>query len=150
MSKKDTEGGEKPKEGVENSHVQEEKDTEMTHPKEKGNVTVKDSFGEIEKADDMVPEETPNPAPVQEAGESMKDHTEEDSRIKREETGSVEKKPVDAEIKTVEAGQGAPESKSRGENRNNEGNDLAIDAEGKEKTAGAEAILNSPALLCLC
>ncbi|WZY95394.1 hypothetical protein YC2023_067723 [Brassica napus] len=55
-SKKDTDEGDKPKGGVENSNVQEE-DSEMTHPKEKGNVTVKDSFGEIEKADDMVSEE---------------------------------------------------------------------------------------------
>ncbi|KAL0707660.1 hypothetical protein Bca4012_074086 [Brassica carinata] len=55
-SKKDTDEGEKPEGGVENSNVQEE-DSEMTHPKENENVNVKDSFGEIEKADDMVSEE---------------------------------------------------------------------------------------------
>ncbi|KAF3588845.1 hypothetical protein F2Q69_00031514 [Brassica cretica] len=55
-SKKDTDEGEKPEGGVENSNVQEE-DSEMTHPKENENLNVKDSFGEIEKADDMVSEE---------------------------------------------------------------------------------------------
>ncbi|KAJ4868407.1 DNA-binding domain protein [Raphanus sativus] len=74
-SKKDGEEGEKPEGGgVENSHVQEE-DTEMSAlkgTKENENVTVKDGSGDTK--DDVVTEETPDPAPVQEAGgESIKE-----------------------------------------------------------------------------
>ncbi|KAF8090016.1 hypothetical protein N665_0490s0012 [Sinapis alba] len=130
-SKKAAEEGEKPEEGgVENSHVQEE-DTEMSPLKgteEKENEIVKDGSGETK--DDMVTEETPDPAPVQEGGsESMKEQTHdlvEDSSKERvesqtdkeEEAGSVEK---NAEMKTAEAnteqkkeaaGQGAPEAES--------------------------------------
>ncbi|KAJ4886588.1 Methyl-CpG-binding domain-containing protein 11 [Raphanus sativus] len=164
-SKKDGEEGEKPEGGgVENSHVQEE-DTEMSALKgTEDNVTVKDGTGETEKAndakDEKVAEKTPDPAPVQEAGgESMKEQTHdlvgdgskervESQTDKEEETGSVVKTSVDTEIKTAGAnteqkkevaGQGAPESEPEAETRNQEGNGLTTEAEGKEKAAEAEA-----------
>lgn len=157
-SKKDGEEGEKPEGGgVENSHVQEE-DTEMSAlkgTKENENVTVKDGSGDTK--DDVVTEETPDPAPVQEAGgESIKEQKHdlvgdiskervESKTDKEEETGSVEK---NAEIKTAEAnteqkkeaaGQGSAEAESEAKTRNHEGNGLTSEAEGKEKAAEAEA-----------
>ncbi|KAL1191325.1 Methyl-CpG-binding domain-containing protein 11 [Cardamine amara subsp. amara] len=161
-SKKDTEaekqegGG-----GEESSHVQ---DTEITLPEGNGeneNVTVKNGSGETEKVndvkDDMVAEETPVLAPVEEAGESMKEKAPDlvedgskegvDSKTdKEDETVSIEKKSVDAEKQTVEASgehkkqiadQGAPESEA--ESLNHEGNGLKTEAEGKEKTVEAGA-----------
>ncbi|VVA97769.1 unnamed protein product [Arabis nemorensis] len=163
-SKKDTEGEKSEVVGDENSHVQ---DTEMVLNEGNGgneNVTGKDGSGETEKANDakhdLVAEETPNAAPVQEAGELMKEKADlvEDSikeRVesqtgKEEETGSTEKKPVDD--KTVEAtgdeekketaGQGAPESEA--ETVNHEGNGLKTEAEGKEKTAEADHATEKP------
>lgn len=159
-SKKDTEAEKPEGGGEENSHVQ---DTEMTHPEGNGeneNVTVKNSSGETEKVnnakDDVVVEETPVLAPVQEAGESMKEKAVDlvedgskegvDSKTDHDEAGSIEKKPVDAENKTAEASgeqkketaeQGAPESEA--ESRTHEGNGLKTEAEGEEKTAEAEA-----------
>ncbi|KAG2317780.1 hypothetical protein Bca4012_068725 [Brassica carinata] len=143
-SKKDAEEeGEKPE------------DTEMSPLKGTDeNVTVKDGSGETK--DDMVAEETPDPAPVQEAGgESIKEQTPdlggdsskervESQTDKEEETGTV-----DAEIKTAEAnteqkkeaaaGQGAPESESEAATKNHEGNGMTTEAEGKDKAAEAQA-----------
>ncbi|CAH8354920.1 unnamed protein product [Eruca vesicaria subsp. sativa] len=145
-SKKDTEEGEKPEgQGVENSHVQEE-DTEMSPPLKgtEENVTVKDGSGDTEK----VAEETPDPAPVQEAGGELKKEQPQDlvgdsskERVESQTDKVEESGTVDAEIKTAEAkegaGQGPPESEAK--TRNQEGNGLTTEAEGKEKAAEAEA-----------
>ncbi|KAF8086572.1 hypothetical protein N665_0620s0011 [Sinapis alba] len=143
VSNKDTKEGEKPEGGVENSHVQEE-DTDMTHPKE----------NEADDAkEDMVSEETPDPAPAQQPGDSMKDHVEysmkerlESQTNKEDKTGLVQND--DTELKTIEANveekkegacQIAPKSEFEAETRIHEGSNLATEAEVKEKTVGGEA-----------
>ncbi|KAG2246398.1 hypothetical protein Bca52824_086026 [Brassica carinata] len=145
-SKKDAdEEGEKPEGGgVENSHAQEE-DTEMSPLKgTEENVTVKDGSGETK--DDMVAEETPDPAPVQEAGgESMKEQTHDlvgdtskesvESQTNKEEATEIKTAEANTEQKKEDAGQGAPESEPDAETKSHERNGLTAEAEGKEKAA---------------
>ncbi|WZZ29058.1 hypothetical protein YC2023_012459 [Brassica napus] len=145
-SKKDAdEEGEKPEGGgVGNSHAQEE-DTEMSPLKgTEENVTVKDGSGETK--DDMVAEETPDPAPVQEAGgESMKEQTHDlvgdtskesvESPTNKEEATEIKTAEANTEQKKEDAGQGAPESEPEAETKSHEGNGLTAEAEGKEKAA---------------
>ncbi|CAH8260635.1 unnamed protein product [Arabidopsis lyrata] len=147
-SKKDAEG-EKSEGAEENSHV---KDTEMNPPE--GNVDNENGSGETGKVNDakdnMVAKETPSATPVQEAGdrESVKekasDSVEDSSKErvesqtdKEKEIGSIEKNSVDTEKKTVEASD--EQKNSEAETRNHEENGLTTEAEGKEKTAEAEA-----------
>lgn len=147
VSKKDAEGEKSEGGGEENSHV---KDTEMNPPEgiaENENVTDKNGSGETERVNDakenIVAEETPNAAPVQEEGESMKekalDSVDDKSKEtdKEKDTGSIEKNSVDVEKKTVEASD--EKKNSEAETRNHEENGLTTEAEGKEKTAEGEA-----------
>ncbi|XP_010465569.1 PREDICTED: methyl-CpG-binding domain-containing protein 11 [Camelina sativa] len=165
-SKKDTEADKSEEGGEEKSHVQE--DTEVNPSEgnvENKNVTVKNGSGETEKLneakDDMVVEETPNAAPVQEAGESTKEKAldivdesgkerVESQTDKVEETGVTEKNSIETENNTFEAsigeekketaGEGAPDSEAK--TINHEGNGLTTEVEGKEITTEAEAKAN--------
>lgn len=153
VSKKDAQG-EKPEGGVQ--------DTEMTNDEGEKNVTVKDAKG------DIVAEGTPDLAPVQEVGDSVKEkapepvedskeekvesqtENEEETKspVDAEEKEEETKKPVDTEDKTVEAsgeekkeiaGEGGA-AESEADTGNHEGNGRTTEeGEGKVKTAEAEA-----------